>query len=155
MKESVRPQDLFINTLVGEGASFRGDLAVEGLLRIDGDFWGQIKSQSRVFIGARGRVKSQIQAKEVVVGGTLKGDIVASDRVVILSTGMVIGNIYAPRLVLEEGMVLEGYCSITARITDSEEDQKLLGSMVKKQPYSEGTYNPFQKASSSLSTWNG
>ena len=154
MKEITKPQDLFINTLVGSGATFRGDLQVEGILRIDGDFWGQIKSSSRVFIGAGGRMKSQITAKEVVVGGALKGDVVATDRVIILSTGMVIGNIYTPKLVLEEGMILEGYCSVTPRISETSVSQNLQKSTMRKQIYAEGNYNPFQKESSTVASWN-
>lgn len=155
MKQPVKTQDLFINTLIGQGTNFRGDIQVEGLLRIDGDFWGQIRSSSRVYIGAGGRVKSQIAAREVVVGGALKGDIVASDKVIILSTGLVIGNIYAPRLTLEEGCVVEGYCSITPRIREQmgTSPQTYLQTSHQRQYYSEGTYNPFDRESTPSVQW--
>jgi hypothetical protein len=48
----------------------------------------------------------------VVIGGIVKGDIFAEEKVIILSTGMIIGNIHAPRFVAEEGVILSGSCMI-------------------------------------------
>lgn len=110
--------DNFINSIVGEGTAFKGELDVKGLLRVDGDFSGSVRSPSRVLIGSSGRARCTIHATEVVVGGSLKGDIFATDKVTILATGMVIGNIYAPKIVVEEGVLLEGYCCITPRIKE-------------------------------------
>lgn len=49
----------------------------------------------------------------MVIGGVVKGDIVSEDKVVILSTGMLIGNIVSPRLIAEEGVILNGVCTVS------------------------------------------
>ena len=104
--------DAFINSMIGEGTRLRGDLDLNGLLRIDGDFSGTIKTKGKVLIGRNGRAECTIFAGTVVVGGVVRGNIFASERIVVLSTGMVIGNINTPRLIVEEGVVLDGTCTV-------------------------------------------
>lgn len=105
----------FINSLVGEGTTFHGEINLDGLLRIDGDFVGVINTPGTVLIGKNGRAESTIKAETVVVGGVVKGNIDAGEKVVILSTGMLIGNVAAPRLIVEEGVLLDGNCVIRAK----------------------------------------
>jgi cytoskeletal protein CcmA (bactofilin family) len=50
----------------------------------------------------------------VVVGGVVKGEITSTEKVIVLSTGLVLGNITTPRLIVEEGVILDGACRITA-----------------------------------------
>lgn len=102
-----------VNSIIGFGTVFSGDLDLSGLLKIDGDFSGSIKAEGKVLIGHTGRAKCSIFAKTVVVGGVVKGDIYAEDRVVVLSTGMVLGNIRSPRFVMEEGVLFSGELTIT------------------------------------------
>lgn len=102
----------FINSIIGEGTRFTGELVLDGLLRIDGDFSGSIETTGKVLVGKSGRAECNIIAGTVVVGGVVRGNIFSSGKVVILSTGMVIGNIQAPRLVIEEGVLLHGNCRI-------------------------------------------
>ncbi len=102
----------YVNSLVGVGTKFDGELNLSGLLRIDGDFTGSINSDGKILIGRSGRVKCSINASSVIVGGVVKGDIVSSEKVVVLSTGMVLGNIKAPSIVIEEGVVFNGKCLV-------------------------------------------
>lgn len=115
----------FINSLVGEGTRFDGEITLKGLLRIDGDFRGAVNAADKVLIGSKGRAECTIQAGTVVVGGILKGDIRAADKVVILSSGMVIGNIATPRLVVEEGVILNGECSILGQQSKGSGDSRV------------------------------
>ena len=103
----------FINSLIGEGSLFKGDLDINGLLRIDGDFKGEIKNSGKVLIGRSGRVEATVNAGTVVIGGVLRGNVKAAEKIVVLSTGMVIGNLSAPRLLVEDGVLLNGNCSVT------------------------------------------
>lgn len=110
----------FINSIVGEGTEFRGDLKLNGLLRIDGDFTGSITTDGKILVGKNGRAECTINAGTVVVGGIVRGNISSTEKVIILSTGMVIGNISTPRLIVEEGVVLNGNCVISQNATVSE-----------------------------------
>lgn len=112
MSEQLDLNGVFINSIVGEGAKFKGDVSLKGLFRIDGDFSGNIKKADKVLVGRNGRAQCSIHAGTVVVGGVVKGDIISTEKVVVLSTGMVIGNISTPRLMVEDGVVLNGRCKI-------------------------------------------
>ena len=110
-----------INSIIGEGTRFKGDLDLSGLLRIDGDFEGNIRTDGRVLVGRAGRARCLIEADTVVVGGILKGDVNAASKVVLLSTSVVIGNIRSPQLIVEEGVLLHGRCTVS-------EDPQVLAS---------------------------
>ncbi len=100
--------DAFVNSIVGEGTHFRGHLELAGLLRIDGDFSGSIRTAGRVLIGRNGRADCTIQAGTVVVGGILRGTIHSTEKVIVLSSALIIGDIYSPRLIVEDGVILDG-----------------------------------------------
>lgn len=110
----------FINSLIGEGSFFKGDISLKGLLRIDGDFKGTISEGGKVLIGKSGRAEAVVTAGTVVIGGVLRGNVIASEKVVILSTGMVIGNIRSPRLLVEDGVIINGSCTITENSNDAD-----------------------------------
>jgi cytoskeletal protein CcmA (bactofilin family) len=112
MSNHLGKNGIFINSIVGEGTKFVGDLELMGLLRIDGDFIGTITTNGKVLIGKNGRAECTITADTVVIGGVVKGDIVCKEKVVILSTGMLIGNVSTPRLISEDGVILNGFCMI-------------------------------------------
>jgi cytoskeletal protein CcmA (bactofilin family) len=127
MGEQLDLNGVFINSIIGEGAVFKGDVSLKGLFRIDGDFRGSIKNADKVLVGRNGRAQCSINAGTVVVGGVVKGDIHSSEKVVVLSTGMVIGNIFTPRLMVEDGVVLNGRCKVisfkdSSRSVEEEQD---------------------------------
>ncbi len=109
-------EESLINSIVGPGTFFRGHLELNGLLRIDGDFSGSVKTDGRVIIGQAGRADCAIQAGTVVVGGLFRGEILAYEKVVLLSSSIVIGTISAPRLVAEDGVMLNGRFGVTGSV---------------------------------------
>lgn len=117
MNEYGLEDSAFINSLVGEGTTFKGEIRLDGLLRVDGDFIGNIHTPGTVLVGKNGRAETSIEAGTVVIGGVVKGNVSAAEKVVILSTGMLIGNVTAPRLIIEEGVLLNGNCVIRAKGT--------------------------------------
>ncbi|WP_455381672.1 bactofilin family protein [Salinispira pacifica] len=102
------PEETLINSIVGEGTHFRGNLELNGLLRIDGDYSGTIQTAGKVIIGKNGRADCTINAATVVVGGVSRGAIYATEKVIILASAVVIGIVQAPRLIAEEGVLLDG-----------------------------------------------
>jgi cytoskeletal protein CcmA (bactofilin family) len=106
--------DYQMNSAIGEGSMFEGKFYIQGSLQIDGRFEGEIKTQDRLVVGETGKVKTDIFARRVVVGGTVIGNIEAEEEVTLLSTGRVFGNITAPRVSIEEGVVVKGEISISA-----------------------------------------
>ena len=76
--------DISVNTIVGPGALISGNITVSGFLRIDGDIDGNIQTMGRVIIGEEARIRGNIRAASVSVGGIVQGDIIAPDYVVVL-----------------------------------------------------------------------
>lgn len=106
--------DAQLNSVIGEGSIFKGKFYINGSLQIDGRFEGEIKTKDQVIIGELGKVKTDITAKKVIVGGTLIGNIEAEEEVELLATGRVLGNIRTPKVNIEEGVVVKGEISISA-----------------------------------------
>jgi cytoskeletal protein CcmA (bactofilin family) len=109
---SVTPGGSNLNAFLGEGTSFKGTLTFEGTVRIDGRLEGEIFTKDTLVIGETAQVQAVINAGTVVVSGTVRGDILASKKVEILSTGKLFGNISSPVLSIEEGVVFEGSCTM-------------------------------------------
>jgi cytoskeletal protein CcmA (bactofilin family) len=113
MSDSHISDDPLINSIVGEGTRFKGEFDLSGTLRIDGDFTGTIRTKGKVLVGKNGRAECTLHAGTVVIGGVVRGEIFSTEKVIILSTGLMLGNITTPRLILEEGVILNGSCRIT------------------------------------------
>ena len=109
------------NSTIGPSSHFEGRFAVKGALRIDGKFEGEALIVDKVFIGPKGKVKTNIQASSVVVEGILIGNITASNRVLLLPTSRILGDIKTPELIIQNGTILKGRCTISH---DSAQDAK-------------------------------
>lgn len=111
------------NTTIGTRSVFEGKFAVKGALKIDGKFEGKALIVDKVFIGPKGKVKANIRASSVVVEGILIGNINASNRVLLLPTSRILGDIQTPELIIQNGTILKGRCTISH---DSDQDAKEL-----------------------------
>jgi len=117
-----------------ENTEMKGDLNFKGTFRIDGSFKGKIDSDSTLIVGDSGKVDADIKIANIVINGEVKGNILASERVEINSSGRVIGSIATPKLIVEEGAYLEASCqttnsaiSITPEKLNIEKDEADLG----------------------------
>ena len=105
-------EDHIVNSIIGEGSEFKGEFNINGLLRIDGKFTGTISTKGKVLIGQSGEALTDIKACIVIIGGKVQGNIFASERVVLLASGDVKGNIITQSIVMEEGVKFDGNCTI-------------------------------------------
>ena len=120
-------EDNIVNSIIGEGSDFKGEFKINGLLRIDGHFQGTIETDGKVLIGQTGEAVTDIKARLVVVGGNVRGNIFATERVIFLSTGVINGNIITPSLIMEEGVQFEGNCTINKRPDEMHHDRNNRG----------------------------
>ena len=111
------------NSFIGQDSKFEGKFAIKGSIRIDGKFEGEVLAVDKVIIGPKGKVKTNIIASSVVVEGILIGNIEAKNRVLLLPTSKILGDIKTPELIIQNGTILEGRCTISH---DSEQDAKDL-----------------------------
>ena len=102
------------NSVIGDGSIFEGQFYIAGSLRIDGKFEGEIKTEDTLIIGETGRVKTNVHANNVLLSGTLIGDINATNEVRVTETGKMLGDINAPVVHLANGVVMKGSVNVTA-----------------------------------------
>ncbi|MGL4677453.1 MAG: bactofilin family protein [Brevinema sp.] len=107
-------KEIIPNSLIGEGAEFKGKFKVAGSFRIDGYFEGELTVDDHLFISPIGRLKTTtVYTKTIAIAGIFMGNVDASEEVQLLSTGRVLGNIKVPRLIMEPGVVVQGSIDIT------------------------------------------
>ena len=111
--------DIPNNSVIGENSVFEGRFYVSGSILIEGKFDGDIKTEDHLTVGPTGKVKTDIYARRVTVGGTLIGNITATEEVDLLANGKVLGNIVTPKLNVENGVLIQGMVTITGGQTDN------------------------------------
>ncbi|MBI3394661.1 MAG: polymer-forming cytoskeletal protein [Spirochaetia bacterium] len=102
-----------MNSVIGPGSIFEGKFYISGSLKIDGKFEGEIKTEEALIVGETGKVKTNISAKSVVVAGTMIGNIAAENDVRLEKSGRLLGDIHAPTLQIQPGVVAQGSITIT------------------------------------------
>jgi len=94
---------------IGKSISLKGDLSGNEDLTIEGHVEGRVDLPNNLLtIGANGSVNAEVHAKTVVVIGKVTGNVSATERIEIQATGLVNGDVSAPRLVVAEGAVVNG-----------------------------------------------
>jgi cytoskeletal protein CcmA (bactofilin family) len=103
-----------VDTVIGPGSLIKGDIHSRGTLRIDGNVEGNIRADATVIIGEKGVVKANVTAAHVVIGGTVHGNIHGREKVEVLSTGRMFGDVTtaASKFVVAEGVIFEGRCTM-------------------------------------------
>jgi cytoskeletal protein CcmA (bactofilin family) len=118
---AVKHEDFSINTIIGPGTSVKGDIESGGFTRVDGSIQGNVNARGRVVIGEKARMKSHVRGTVVTVGGVVYGNILASEQIVILSTGLVLGDIITRRIRADEGCLIHGRVKVCRNDTAWEE----------------------------------
>jgi cytoskeletal protein CcmA (bactofilin family) len=99
---------------IGKSISIKGDLTGNEDLVIEGKVEGKVDlPNNQLTVGANGVVKAEVSAKSVVVIGRVAGNCKGSERIEIQATGIVEGDVAAPRLVVAEGAVVNGSITMT------------------------------------------
>src|SRR6202012_5437042 len=96
-----------ITTLLGRGAQFEGKLTFEGTVRIDGRFKGELFSADVLVIGDGAQVEGSIDVGEVIIQGTVVGNIIAKRSIEIHAPGRVKGDLHTPSLQIDKGVTFE------------------------------------------------
>ena len=100
------------------GSKISGKLMFDGATRIDGQVEGEITAKESLIIGESAVITAQIKANAVIVAGKVSGDIIATQRLEIRPSARVIGNLTSPVLIVHEGAMFEGHCSMQPEAAD-------------------------------------
>src|SRR5438094_678226 len=102
-------------TFLGKGAQFKGIIHFEGTIRIDGLLAGDIHTKGTVMLGEHAVIEGDISAGTIVSGGTINGNLTATERVQLLPSAVLNGDLKTPFLKVEEGVQLHGTCEAEGR----------------------------------------
>ncbi|MBS3873648.1 MAG: polymer-forming cytoskeletal protein [Firmicutes bacterium] len=121
-KEQERLHDK-VDTIVGAGTLFVGDIHVKGTLRIDGRVEGKVISSGDVVVGETGALEAEVRGRSIKLAGTLKGNAFASGTLELASTGKLYGDIEVGKVVISDGAVFQGQCKMhSPEVTANKKD---------------------------------
>ena len=102
------------STVIGKSVSIRGELTASEDLYLDGEIQGTVSLPgNRLTIGPNSKVQADISVRDVIVFGRLEGNIRASGRVELRQSAVMLGDITASRLSIEENASVKGRIEIT------------------------------------------
>lgn len=112
-------------TIIASGVSIKGTMSFQKLIRIDGDFEGELISSGKLIVGPTGSVKANINLEEAFISGKVIGDIIVKKRLVLRGRAEVRGDITSPLLSVDEGVSIVGILNVVqeaAKEASEEED---------------------------------
>ena len=101
-----------LNGFLDRGSSFKGELEFEDTMRIDGRFNGRIVSKNELIVGESANIEGDIHVGRIAISGTVIGKIIADQKVEIHRNGKVYSDIDTPALIIEEGAIFQGNCTM-------------------------------------------
>jgi len=100
-------------TILGRSVVMHGELSASEDLLIEGQFDGTIKLQDHCLtIGPKGQVKAEVHARQVVIHGSVNGNVTAREKIEIRKTGQVLGDLVATGVAIEDGAYFKGSIEI-------------------------------------------
>ena len=115
---------------IGQSVLIKGEITGSEPLYIEGSVEGSINfPDNQVMVGREGDVKANITAREIIVIGSICGNLTASERVVIRSSGSLAGNISSLRIIMEDGAFFKGGVDLgePSRKSDGESQAERTG----------------------------
>ncbi len=114
-----------ITTVFSKDTEFYGDLKFKKSLQINGYLEGEVESEGFLVVGEGAVVRANIRAKTVIIGGEVHGNIEATERLEILTSGKLYGNIRTSKLKIADGVVFEGKCEMIKEYDRSDRHDKV------------------------------
>jgi cytoskeletal protein CcmA (bactofilin family) len=111
--KAAAPRSSDLSAFIDEASEIEGKYTFSGTVMLNGKFKGEIVSNDTLIVGEKAVISASIRAGIVLVSGEVNGDVRATDRVELRGTARVFGDVEAPVVVVEEGVVFEGNCRMT------------------------------------------
>ena len=102
-----------LTAFIDEGSEIEGRYTFSGTVVLNGKFQGEIASKDTLIVGEKGVINATIRAGSVLISGEVVGNVLATERVELRGSARVFGDLEAPLVVIEEGVLFEGHCRMT------------------------------------------
>jgi len=98
---------------IGQTMRINGEIRSKDEIQVDGEVNGSLQSDHRLTIGETGKAEASIEADEVVIAGTVKGNVEATRRIVLRKGANLVGDVKTAGIVIEDGAYFRGGIDIT------------------------------------------
>lgn len=123
-----------VSAFIGKGVEFKGTIAYQGTVRIDGTLDGEIQTEGILLVGEEAVLKAKITAGTVVCKGKITGDIIAKEKIKLRAPAVVSGGVKTPMLSIEEGVIFNGTLEMTHGSRDTQREPGLRAVNPVEQP---------------------
>lgn len=125
------------STVLGANSEMEGTLISKGNVRMDGTFTGTLDITGNVLVGETAQINADIDARNISIAGAVRGN-VSGNKVQILRTGRVWGDISASALTTEEGAFIDGRITMTGHAASVQEtaEEELDDAVIETEPVS-------------------
>ena len=121
------------DSTIGASLKIIGDINGQGNLIINGAVEGTIiMREGSVLVGAKGRVSAHVAAPKIHVEGEVRGELQGSEQVSVSANGKVIGDIRAPRVILDDGCQFKGSVDMEDKVSMSIDDHRASNAKLPK-----------------------
>ncbi|MFQ5851272.1 MAG: polymer-forming cytoskeletal protein [Candidatus Binatia bacterium] len=111
-KRSVSTQLSEMSGYLGRGTKVTGKLEFPETVNIEGEVEGEVLVHGNAIIGEQATIRGKVIATSVLIRGNVTADIQADEKIEIQPPGVILGDIATQHLVIGEGAIFEGYCSM-------------------------------------------
>lgn len=101
-----------MNTIIGKDTVFKGTVTGKGTIRVDGQFEGELQTTGDLMVGDTAVITANVKARNAVIGGTIHGNVEIAEKMELLSTAKIYGDIKVGVLIIGEGAVFKGACEM-------------------------------------------
>ena len=118
-----------ISVYLGKNSFFEGRLTLEGVFRLDGKVKGEIFHKGTLIMSETAMIEGKVEVNTLILNGMVEGEVNAKERIEIHPRGRLLGNIFTPVLVIQDGGVFEGNCKMEkkpAHESDLEDAERQL-----------------------------
>ncbi len=122
------PQASADTTTIARSCRIEGMLTGSGDVTIQGHFQGEIDGSGSLLIAEGGTAEARLHARNIVVAGTVKGDASADEKIELKPSANLLGNITAPRILIQEGATFEGQVYMKKPSGQAASDKRSSGS---------------------------
>ena len=97
---------------IGPSMTIKGEIRAREELLVDGEVEGLLESQSLLTVGPNGKVRGNIKAREVAIFGSVRGNVIVTEKIAIREQGSLIGDIKGAGISIDDGAYFKGSIDI-------------------------------------------
>ncbi len=123
------PQEGDSETIIGSSVKVDGNFKSDGNIIVDGIVQGSLKTKSNLTIGTTAKIKAEVTANNLYLSGEIRGNVKVSEKTELKNSAKIIGNLETKNLIVEEGAIINGKCTMSVDepvdTTDTKENKKV------------------------------